>query len=196
MKVIGITGGVGAGKSEVLDYLHERYGATIIKADDIGKKLQKKGGVCYQAIVDHFGEEILNEKGELNRSKLAEIIFKDEKELAAVNNMVHPAVKEEILKKIKHEERKDTNLVLVESAVLNQVAYQDFCDEVWYIHVGESARKQRLMYNRGYSAEKVEDIMASQMSKSDYLANSDRVIDNTDNFEETKDQLDKILEDF
>ena len=171
-------------------------GLLLLRQTILERNCKKKGGICFQAIVDHFGEAILNEKGELNRSKLAEIIFKDEKELAAVNNMVHPAVKDEILKKIKQEERKDTNLVLVESAVLNQVAYQDFCDEVWYIHVGESARKQRLMYNRGYSAEKVEDIMASQMSKSDYLANSDRVIDNTDNFEETKAQLDKIITEF
>ena len=193
MNVIGITGGVGAGKSQVLEYLHDKYGATILMADEIGRKVQKKGTDCFQAIVDHFGEAILNEKGELDRSKLGDIVFSDEKELETLNNIVHPAVKEEILRKLKNEERKSTNLVLIESAVLNKVHYEAFCDEVWYIYVEESIRRQRLIYARGYHSQKVEDIMASQMSKEEYLQNSDRVIDNSNSFEETKDQLDEII---
>ena len=79
MKVIGITGGVGAGKSQVLEYLQDKYGATILKTDDMGRKVQKKGTDCFNAIVEHFGEDILNEKGELDRPKLADIVFSDEK---------------------------------------------------------------------------------------------------------------------
>lgn len=193
MKVIGITGGVGAGKSQVLEYLQDKYGATILKTDDMGRKLQKKGTDCFNAIVEHFGEDILNEKGELDRPKLAGIVFSDEKELDALNAIVHPAVKEEILRKLRWEERKSTNLVLIESAILNKVDYQSFCDEVWYIYVEEPIRKQRLIYARGYSSQKVDDIMAAQMSKKEYLKNSDRVIDNSSSFEETKDQLDEII---
>ena len=193
MKVIGITGGVGAGKSQVLEYLQDKYGATILKTDDMGRKLQKKGTDCFSAIVEHFGEDILNEKGELDRPKLAGIVFSDEKELDALNGIVHPAVKEEILRKLRGEERKSTNLVLIESAILNKVDYQSFCDEVWYIYVEESIRKQRLIYARGYSSQKVDEIMAAQMSKKEYLQNSDRVIDNSSSFEETKDQLDEII---
>lgn len=195
MKVIGITGGVGAGKSQVLEYLQDKYGATIIKTDDLGKKVQKKGTECFRAIVEHFGEDILNEKGELDRPKLADIVFSDEKELDTLNAIVHPAVKEEILRKLKGEERKSTNLVLIESAILNKVDYQSFCDEVWYIYVEEPIRKQRLIYARGYSAQKVDEIMAAQMSKKEYLQNSDRVIDNSSSFEETKGQLDDIIAD-
>ena len=195
MKVIGITGGVGAGKSDILEYLHDKYGATIIKADENGKKVQKKGTECFDKIVEHFGEEILNEKGELNREMLADIVFSDEKELEVLNCIVHPAVGEEILRKIKSEERKSTNLVLIESAILNEVHYETFCDEVWYIYVEESIRKQRLIYARGYSSQKVDDIIASQMSKSEFMENCDRVIDNSNSFEETKAQLDEIIAD-
>lgn len=193
MKVIGITGGVGAGKSEVLGYLHEKYGATVIQADELGKKVQKKGSECFNAIVEHFGEDILNEKGDLNREKLADIVFSDEKELEVLNDLVHPAVREEILRKIKSEERKNTNLVLIESALLNEIHYKAFCDEVWYIYVDEAIRKQRLIYARGYSAQKVDDIFAVQMTKSEYLKNSDRVIDNSQSFEETEAQLDAMV---
>ena len=106
MKVIGITGGVGAGKSQILEYLNNKYGATICQADAVGKKLQKKGTECFDAIVAHFGTEILDAKGELDREKLADIVFSDKVELSVLNSIVHPAVKEEIYKKIAKEERK------------------------------------------------------------------------------------------
>ena len=84
MKVIGITGGVGAGKTQILEYLNNKYGATICQADAVGKKLQKKGTECYDAIVEHFGTEILDEKEELDREKLAAIVFPNPEELAAI----------------------------------------------------------------------------------------------------------------
>ena len=101
MKVIGITGGVGAGKTQILEYLNNRYGATVCQADEVAKKLQKKGTDCFERIVEHFGDGILDEKGELNRAGLAEIVFADKVELSVVNSIVHPLVKEEILKKLK-----------------------------------------------------------------------------------------------
>ena len=77
MKIIGITGGVGAGKTQILEYLNNKYGATICMADEVGKKLQKKGTECFDEIVAHFGEKILDEKGELDRTKLSDIVFAD-----------------------------------------------------------------------------------------------------------------------
>ena len=97
MKVIGITGGVGSGKSQILEYLNSKYGATICMADEVARRLQKKGTECFDAIVAHFGEDILDEKGELDRPKLAEIVFSDNDELQVLNNIVHPAVKEEVM---------------------------------------------------------------------------------------------------
>ena len=189
MKIIGITGGVGAGKTQILEYLNDKYGATVCQADEVAKKLQKKGTDCHRAIVEHFGADILDPKGELNREKLAQIIFTDKEERAVLNGIVHPAVKEEIRKIIKKEERKHTSLFLLEAALL----IDDHCDEIWYVYVEDAIRKKRLIYARGYDAEKVDDIIASQLPKDVFLRNSDRVIDNSGIFEETKIQLDEMI---
>lgn len=195
MKVIGITGGVGAGKTQILEYLNNKYGATICQADAVGKKLQKKGTECFDAIVAHFGTEILDAKGELDREKLADIVFSDKVELSVLNSIVHPAVKEEIHKKIAKEERKNTNLFILESAILIEDHYEEICDELWYIYVEDSIRKKRLIYARGYDSKKVDDIIAAQLPKSMFMKHCDRVIDNSNTFEETKIQLDKIVAD-
>ena len=94
MKIIGITGGIGTGKSLVLDYLKESYGAVCCQADEVAKRLQRKGTKCYKRIVEHFGEGILDEEGRLNRSRLAGIVFSNPAELRILNEIVHPAVKE------------------------------------------------------------------------------------------------------
>ena len=195
MKVIGITGGVGAGKTQILEYLNNKYGATICQADAVGKKLQKKGTECFDAIVAHFGTEILDAKGELDREKLADIDFSDKVELSVLNSIVHPAVKEEIYKKIAKEERKNTNLFILESAILIEDHYEEICDELWYIYVEDSIRKKRLIYARGYDSKKVDDIIAAQLPKSMFMKHCDRVIDNSNTFEETKIQLDKSVAD-
>ena len=193
MKIIGITGGVGAGKTQILEYLNDKYGATVCQADEVAKKLQKKGTDCHRAIVEHFGADILDPKGELNREKLAQIIFTDKEERAVLNGIVHPAIKEEIRKIIKKEERKHTSLFLLEAALLIDDHYEQICDEIWYVYVEDAIRKKRLIYARGYDAEKVDDIIASQLPKDVFLRNSDRVIDNSGIFEETKIQLDEMI---
>ena len=193
MKVIGITGGVGSGKTQVLEYLNDKYGATICLTDEVARRLQRKGGEVFDAIVDHFGEEILDDKGELDRQKLGSIVFTDNEELAVLNSLVHPAVKEEVKKEIRKEERKNTNLFLLESALLIEDDYEEIRDEVWYIHVDADIRKKRLMYARGYSEKRVDNIIASQMKKREYMMNCDRVIDNSGVFVETTMQLDRII---
>lgn len=195
MKIIGITGGVGAGKTEVLEYLNNRYGATVCQTDQIAKKLQKKGGVCYDAIVQHFGRDILDGKEELDREKLGGIVFADPVQRDILNRIVHPAVKEEVDRLITQEKRKNTNLFLIESAILIEAQYGDICDEVWYIYVEDSARRNRLFYARGYDSKKIEEIIAAQLPKEQFLKNCDRVIDNNGVFAETMAQLDKIVKD-
>ena len=195
MKIIGITGGVGAGKTQILEYLNNKYGATICQADQVGKKLQKKGTPCVEAIVEHFGTDILDEKGELDRERLAEIVFSKKEELSMLNGIIHPAVKEEIRRKIAKAERKNTNLFIVEAALLIEDNYEEICDELWYVYVEDEIRKKRLIYARGYDARKVDDIIAAQLPKDVFLKHCDRVIDNNGVFEETKMQLDQILAD-
>lgn len=195
MKIIGITGGVGAGKTEILEYLNNKYGASICHTDKIAKKLQKKGGVCYDVIVEHFGREILNEKEELDRERLSDIVFSNPAELDALNRMVHPAVREEVDRMIQQERRKNTNLFIIESAILIETDYGTVCDELWYIYVDDDTRRKRLYYSRGYDAKKIDDIIAAQLPKDQFLKNCDRAIDNSGDFSETMLQLDQIIKD-
>ena len=90
MKVIGITGGVGSGKSAVLKLLEEEYHAVVVQLDEVAKALQRKGTPCWKAIVEAFGREILDENEELDRKKLAQIVFQSSEKLEQLNGIVHP----------------------------------------------------------------------------------------------------------
>ena len=194
MKIIGITGGVGAGKTQILEYLSDKYGASVCQTDKVAKKLQKKGGICYDPIVEHFGTEILDEKGELDRKKLSDIVFGDPKELNVLNEIVHPAVKEEVNKKIKKEERKNTNLLIVESAVLVEDHYNEICDELWYVYADEDARRRRLAASRGYTSAKSDSIMKNQLPDEIFRESCQFVIDNSSEIvQNTYEQIDRGL---
>jgi dephospho-CoA kinase len=104
-------------------------------------------------------------------------------------------VKEEVTKEIFEAEKNNTELFILESALLIEDDYEKFCDEIWYVHVDVDARKNRLIYARGYSEEKVEAIMAAQLEKKEYMRNCDRVIDNTGVFDEATMQIDNIMKD-
>ena len=90
MKVIGITGGVGSGKSEVLKFLEQEYGAVVCQMDEVAKQIQKKGTQAFSRIVQEFGEQIVGADGELDRMKLGSCVFADEKKLQRLNDIVHP----------------------------------------------------------------------------------------------------------
>ena len=97
---IGITGGVGTGKSEALAYLKDKYGAVILLADEAARMLEEKGMPCYNSLVKVFGDVILDESGEIDKKKFADIIFSDSENVKKVNGIIHPAVKEYILNRM------------------------------------------------------------------------------------------------
>ena len=192
MKIIGITGGVGSGKSKVLDYIKTNYSAQVCQLDEVAKELQKKGTDCYEHIVEVFGEEILLEDGELDRHKLAKIVFEEQKKRTLLNNIVHPRVKEWVVSDI-NREREHKSFYVMEAALLIEANYSEICDEMWYIYVDESLRRERLYKARGYSAEKTNMIMSSQLTKDEFQEAADCAINNSGNFQETIKQIDKYL---
>ena len=149
MKVIGVTGGVGAGKSEVLGYIAGNWNATVVEADEVGYLVMRPGKACYSAIVDLFGAGILKEDETLDREQIAKIVFEDKEMLAKMNAIVHPAVKEYIRKAIKREEENETDIFIVEAALRIEDKYDEICDELWYIYADEETRMERLKQNRG-----------------------------------------------
>ena len=189
MKVIGVTGGVGAGKSEVLGYIAEHWNATVVEADEVGYLVMRPGKACYSAIVDLFGTEIVKEDQTLDRELIAKIVFENKEMLAKMNGIVHPAVKEYIKKAIKREEENETNIFIVEAALLIEDKYDEICDELWYIYTDEAVRRERLKSSRHYTDEKITRMIASQPIEEVFRKACTVVIDNSGDFEATKRQI-------
>ena len=194
MKVIGVTGGVGAGKSEILTYIAENWDAAVVETDEVGYLVMRPGKSCFAPIVELFGPGILQEDGTLDRAKIAELVFGDKELLEKLNAIVHPAVKRYILKAIDRERELDTDIFIVESALLVEDKYNAICDELWYIYADEETRTERLMKNRGYSKEKILSIFANQLSEDEFSEQCDFEIDNSGDFEDTKEQIKRRMQ--
>ena len=194
MKVIGITGGVGAGKSAILNYLKEKHHAVVVEADKIGHLLMEPGGACYYSIVEKFGSSILNGDQTINRGKLGKIVFADESLLNELNKIIHPRVKSHIVSEIAKERAYHrTNYFVVEAALLIEDHYDVICDEMWYIHTDADIRAKRLKETRGYDDEKIADIMANQRSPEEFRSACQAAIDNSGDLAYTYEQIDRQL---
>ena len=192
--VIGVTGGVGCGKSAVLKILNEKFGCYIIESDKAGHLVMQNGMKAYGQIVREFGEDILDSERKIDRAKLAGIVFADREKLEKLNRIVHPAVRKCIVNEIARMKEEDAGTVIVvESALLLEEHYEQFCDEVWYVYAPEEVRRKRLMQDRGYSEEKVEQIFASQLSEEEFRCHCKVVIDNSADLGDTYRQIDERL---
>lgn len=194
MKVVGITGGIGAGKSQVLSYLKEHTRCRIIIADQVAHELEEPGGRCYQPIVSILGTAILTEDGRIDRAKMAARIFADGKLLSQINAIVHPAVKEYITGVIAEERAGDRiDYLFIEAALLIEAGYKTTVDELWYIHTDMQVRRERLKASRGYSDEKIDSIMNGQLSEEEFYGQCSVVIDNSGTLDSVYRQIDKKL---
>lgn len=192
--VIGVTGGVGCGKSSVVNYVEKKYGASIYKADDIGREIMNIGEDAYNDIVATFGDEILLEDKNINREKLASIVFNNEPLLKKLNSIIHPAVEENIINSIYNAYVwEGQKLFLIEAALLIEAGYKDICNELWYVYADEQTRIERLLNSRGYTKEKCISIMNNQLSDQEFRANCNYVLDNTKDFDITKNEIEKHM---
>ncbi|MCR5676105.1 MAG: dephospho-CoA kinase [Lachnospiraceae bacterium] len=193
-RIIGITGGVGAGKTECLRYIEESVHCLVIYADPEAAKLRRRGEACYEPLVELLGSGVLDADGEIDSGRMAERIFADESLLAAVNGIIHPAVNDRIRAMIDRERReRNFDFVFVEAALLIENGYEAFVDEMWYIYADASVRRSRLKATRGYSDEKIDEIFAGQLSDEEFRAHCPVVIDNSGDMTETKKQIDLAL---
>ncbi len=194
MRVIGITGGVGAGKTRVLDYLGKRADCRVMMADQAAHELEEPGGICYKQIVELFGQEILAADGRIDKAGLAARIFGDKEALISVNKIVHPAVKSYITRVIDEAKREGKlQYLFIEAALLIEDGYEQIVDEMWYIHANIEIRRRRLKEDRGYSDGKIDKIMQEQLSEEAFYRHCSVVIENNGTLEQVYRQIDEKL---
>lgn len=189
MRVIGLTGGVGAGKSLVLSILKKDYGAEVIKADEVAHELMEPGKEGYLAVTRALGEGIQKPDGTIDRKALAARIFQDDHARKTVDDIIHPMVWKTIRNKISASQAR---LIVVEFAIMDE-KMDGIWDEMWYVRTSKENRIRRLAENRGYTRDHSERIMASQASESEFLDRCTRVIRNDGSVEEVRNQLAKRL---
>ena len=196
MKVYGITGGAGTGKSEVIKMLQQNFGGCVIMSDEVARELMQKGNISYQLIVEYFGRDILMDDGEIDRKKLADHVFNHKEALEKLNSMTHPYVKDEIRKLIAEAEASgECRFVALESAILLECGYEDICDEFWYVYTKPEIRRQRMKETRTYSDEKVDSVMRNQQPDEVFFEQCSFVIKNnttlSDVYAQLKEKLDQ-----
>lgn len=185
--IIGLTGNIGTGKSTILQMLRER-GARTIDADKVAHEVMAPGGRAYPAIVEAFGEAILMPDGAIDREKLGQIVFDDPAKLSLLEQIVHPAVLEQISAEA---EAASEEVVVIEAIKLLEAGMSvALCDQIWVVVSPVEQQIQRLMESRGMSREDAEARMASQSPQAFKVSHADVVIDNSGSIEDLEKQVD------
>jgi dephospho-CoA kinase len=194
MKVIGITGGIGSGKSLVANLLRDKYGAHILDTDRIAKEQMEPEGASYQEVVNYFGKDILSVSGFIDRSKLAAIVFSDKNKLLKLNELTHPKVLLAVRDEIQViRDKKSVPYLVVETALMIESGYDFICDEVWYVHTPEEERRNRLIRERNYADEKIDSIFESQSKAEAFRKRFLKVIENVGDIVLLEQQVDQLL---
>ena len=166
MIFIGITGGVGAGKSAVLSYLKELDGVKVMLSDEIAHELMEPGSDCYNRLRELFaGEPIWLEDGHFDRPALAGVIFSDDKKRELLNEVVHPAVKEYVLNAVKEAKKDGLFMLVLEAALLIEEGYGEICDELWYIYASEEVREKDLSHQEAIQMRRLTVSLQASLKK-------------------------------
>lgn len=203
MKTIGITGGIGSGKSEILAYIQKKYRALVIRSDETAHELEMPGNVCYEPLIELLGNETVREDGTLDPGIMAQKMFSDPDILAKVNIIVHPAVKDYLISRISEASdekddrgRKRYDFIFIEAALLIEERYDLILDEIWYIYASSEIRRKRLKKSRSYSDEKIDSIFERQLCDEEFRDKCSVVIDNSGTLETAYRMIDEKLGDY
>ena len=177
MLVIGLTGGIGTGKSEVTRLLQE-LGAAVINADQVGHEAYKPDSESWLQVVESFGKDILQPNGEIDRGKLGAIVFSDPAQLARLNKILHPRMAQIVSGELESLRSQGTQVAVVEAALLFEAGWDSLVDEVWATDSAAATVIQRLHDRNGMSAEEVLKRIDSQMGPVERLARSNVVVNN------------------
>jgi len=193
MIIIGITGGIGSGKSLVCEYLEKEYDACVLMADDVGHEVMAPDGCAYPALKELLGEQYVKEDGTFDRKKIGDRAFKEPELLQKMNAIIHPAVHETIAERLSKAEKEGCQIGVIEAALLIEADYRDLCTEYWYVHTDALIRRKRLLASRDLTTEKIEDIMSRQLDDDTFRKECEFELENGDDFEQTKMRIDERI---
>lgn len=196
MKKIGLTGGIGAGKSAVSKYL-EQLGACILDADEAAHAVVMPGEIGLERICAAFGNDLLNEDGTLNRKKLASIVFNDKKALECLNAITHPLIREWLDKKAQSSIAQNPDVILVHDAplLIESGTYKQV-DQVWVVTTRDDIRLERIMQRDHCTAEEAKRRIANQMPEEEKKKYADVIIDNSGTMQMLFEQVEKHYRSF
>ena len=177
MLVIGLTGGIGTGKTEVSRILAD-LGAEIINADALGHQAYEPQTETWRQVVEAFGEDILSETGEVDRRKLGPIVFADERALRRLNSIVHPRIRQMIVERLDDLGAKDLGAVVVEAALFIEAGWTPLADEMWVTSAPEETVIKRLRPRTGLDENAIRARIDSQMPQQERLKHADVIVEN------------------
>ena len=191
MKVIGLTGGIGSGKSAVSQCLAE-LGAVILDADKVGHEAFKPDTEAWREVVATFGRQVLTHSGEVDRKKLGEIVFNNSEALSRLNQIMHPRMYDMMKAQIEEYRRQGVDVVVIEAAVLIEANWTPLVDEVWVTVASEAKVLERIKKQRGLDEEQVLARIRSQLSMEERISHADVVINNDGELDEVKAKLKEL----
>lgn len=188
--VLGLTGGIGSGKSAV-SAMFEELGIQVVDADIVAREVVEPGSVGLTKITAHFGDEILTSNGTLDRAKLRAIIFADESQKQWLNNLLHPLIRESMLSQLK---QATSNYVILVAPLLFENGLEKYCNHTLLIDVPVDVQITRTTARDNVSVELAKQIIASQMSRADKQQKAGDILDNNRPLEEVKTDVQKLHE--
>ncbi len=183
--LIGLTGNIAVGKSQVSQFLVD-LGAAAIDADQVAHQALLRGGPAFRSVVDEFGASVIGADGEINRAALGEIVFADQAKLRLLESITHPAIRERIHQGIRSAQRP---VLVIEAIKLLEGNLRQVVDAVWVVNAARETQLQRLMSGRGMSEDIARQRIASQNKQADKLRQADVIIENDGDLEATREQV-------
>jgi len=193
MKVIGLTGGIGSGKSTIAEYLTE-LGAKVVDADKVANEVYNPGTEGWRDVVNTFGEEVLTPAGEVDRKKLGEIVFNNPGAMSQLNQMIHPRAYELVKSRLDEYRKQGVEIVVLEVILLFEAGWDHLADVKWVTVASEDTVVKRLMQERGLSEEEILARIRSQTPTEERVKLAEEVIYNDGSIEEMKRKVNELLE--
>ncbi len=190
--IIGLTGGIGSGKSTVAKILGE-HGAEIILADKVAREVVEPGMPAYQQIVDTFGKGILCDSGHIDRKKLGDIVFADPKLLKVLNGLTHSATAAKIKQELELMKGKGAQIIVVEAVVPVKQGFLDLVDTVWVVLADEPVRVKRIMERNHYTKKEAKQRIRAQMSDEMYISHAGQIVYNNGTIDDLKEKISEVL---